>query len=873
MSSSFSKQQQEVHLLHGDLELKIHEARGLPNMDSCSSLLRCFCLRPRPSSTSSSRSVPEGSGDTHHRSHRIRQTSDPYVVVVVPGEKADATLARTHVVPNSEAPRWETAVLLPLAHPTSELAFKVKDADPLGAELIGTATIPATDIIASAENPIIQSRWFPIFCDGRIRPKPDTVTEICISATFIPAATTTAAVWRSDGGVPAYFPQRKGCEVRLYQDAHVEPGEVEGVPEVFKPGRCWEDMCKAVLDARRLVYVVGWSVDTKVKLRRREAAGEVKKSSAAGVAVEDMTLGELLKYKSRDAGVRVCLLLWDDRTSRDIHIPVLKDGVMRTHDEETKKFFKDSSVICVLSPRHPSKKLGMFKRKVTRTVYSHHQKCLLVDTPASNTDDSSRRRITAFLGGLDLCDGRYDTPSHRLFRDLHTVFQGDVHNPTFGRDDDAANNGPRQPWHDMHCRLDGPAADDVLRNLQQRWSKLDKATKLWEMLGKTTSYWKEGDLLNLDRIPGSTSSDLLIDDDGGDRQDRGWHAQVFRSVDSGSVKGFPYSWETHKLRQHHLLCKKHVEVDNSIHVAYIRAIRSAERFIYIENQYFIGSSHAWPSYPHRGASNLVPMEIALKVASKIRAGKPFAVYILIPMWPEGDPRSDRAQEILYWQNQTMATMYKVIAREIELVGLKGASPEDYLNFYCLGNREDKQVAGEQPVDSSDGTSAAALARRHRRFMVYVHSKGMVVDDEYVIVGSANINQRSLDGSRDTEIAVGAYQPDHTGSNPRGEVFGYRMSLWEEHLGKGVIRPCSKLVERPELPECVKLVNGIARDNWERYADNAGRAGALQGHLMKYPVLVGADGSVAALPEHETFPDVGGSVLGSPKNILPDNVTM
>ncbi|CAL5011847.1 unnamed protein product [Urochloa decumbens] len=870
--SSCSGEQQQVHLLHGDLDLKIHEARGLPNMDSCSSLLRCFCLRPRtgtPSTSSTSRSVPEGNGDTHH-SHRIRQTSDPYVVVVVPGEKAEATLARTHVVRNSEAPRWETIVLLPLAHLASELAFKVKDADPFGAELIGTASIPAADIVVSAEKPI-QFRWLPIFRDGR-RPKPDT--EICISATFIPVAApgATTAVWRSDGGVPAYFPQRKGCEVKLYQDAHVEPDEVKGVdPKVFKPGRCWEDMCTAVLDARRLVYVVGWSVDTKVKLRRRKAADEVNKS-AAGVAVEDMSLGELLKYKSRQPGVRVCLLLWDDRTSRGIHIPgvpVLKDGFMRTHDEETRKFFKDSSVICVLSPRHPSKKLGMFNQKVTRTVYSHHQKCLLVDTPASGTD-SSRRRITAFLGGLDLCDGRYDTPSHTLFRGLHSIFHGDVHNPTFSKDD--AAKGPRQPWHDLHCRLDGPAADDVLRNLQQRWSKLDKATKLWEMLGKAT-YWREGDLLNLDRIPGSSSSDLLMDDDAGDRQGRGWHAQVFRSVDSGSVKGFPYSWETHKLAQHHLLCKKHVEVDNSIHVAYIRAIRSAERFIYIENQYFIGSSYAWPSYPHRGASNLVPMEIALKVASKIRAGEPFAVYILIPMWPEGDPSSDQAQEILYWQNQTMETMYKVIAREIEHVGLKGARrPQDYLNFYCLGNRED-MVAGEQPADRSDSTSPAALARRHRRFMVYVHSKGMIVDDEYVIIGSANINQRSLDGSRDTEIAVGAYQPRHTGSNPRGEVFGYRMSLWEEHLGKDVFRECSELVERPELPKCVKRVNDIARDNWERYADNTDQAGALLGHLMTYPVLIDDDGRVSALPGHETFPDVGGSVLGSTNKLLPDNMTM
>lgn len=50
----------------------------------------------------------------------------------------------------------------------------------------------------------------------------------------------------------------------------------------------------------------------------------------------------------------------------------------------------------------------------------------MVDTQASGNN----RKITAFIGGLDLCDGRYDTPEHRLFRDLESVYQEDFHNPT-----------------------------------------------------------------------------------------------------------------------------------------------------------------------------------------------------------------------------------------------------------------------------------------------------------------------------------------------------------------------------------------------------------------------------------------------------------
>ena len=38
-------------------------------------------------------------------------------------------------------------------------------------------------------------------------------------------------------------------------------------------------------------------------------------------------------------------------------------------------------------------------------------------------------------------------------------------------------------------------------------------------------------------------------------------------------------------------------------------------------------------------------------------------------------------------------------------------------------------------------------------IIYIHSKLMIVDDEIVLMGSANINDRSLLGSRDSEIAM------------------------------------------------------------------------------------------------------------------------
>lgn len=74
-------------------------------------------------------------------------------------------------------------------------------------------------------------------------------------------------------------------------------------------------------------------------------------------------------------------------------------------------------------------------------------------------------------------------------------------------------------------------------------------------------------------------------------------------------------------------------------------------------------------------------------------------------------------------------------------------------------------------------------------MIYVHAKGMIVDDEYVMMGSANINQRSMEGSRDTEISMGAYQPTYTWaakkSHPRGQV-RYLISLLLTNLIRNLI---------------------------------------------------------------------------------------
>ena len=107
-------------------------------------------------------------------------------------------------------------------------------------------------------------------------------------------------------------------------------------------------------------------------------------------------------------------------------------------------------------------------------------------------------------------------------------------------------------------------------------------------------------------------------------------------------------------------------------------------------------------------------------------------------------------------------------------------------FFCLGKKEATENIPSDLATPPRGSKAFKL-RKSRRHMIYVHSKLMIVDDSYVITGSANINQRSLDGDRDSEIAIGAYQPQFVCNDfetvPMGEVHEFRTNLFAEHLGQ------------------------------------------------------------------------------------------
>lgn len=307
MSGSLGKQNggasntDKFMFLHGDLDFWILEAKSLPNMDLASERMRrCFTMMGTCPSPFRRKPMLKAS-------HKII-TSDPYVSVCLAG----ATVARTRVITNSENPSWDEHFCIPVAHPVSKLEFQVKDNDVLGAQLIGAVEIPVDKILSG----VAINGWFPVVgpYGNPLKPYP----ELHISLVFKPVGPSSSLkegveAGPDHSGVPdTYFPLHKGGHVTLYQDAHVPNNMLPKIQldggMTFQHGKCWEDICLALLDAKHLIYIIGWSVYHNVKLVR-----EPKEPLPTG---GELSLGELLKAKSQE-GVRVAMLIWDDKTSHD----------------------------------------------------------------------------------------------------------------------------------------------------------------------------------------------------------------------------------------------------------------------------------------------------------------------------------------------------------------------------------------------------------------------------------------------------------------------------------------------------------------------------------------------------------------------------
>jgi phosphatidylserine/phosphatidylglycerophosphate/cardiolipin synthase-like enzyme len=163
--------------------------------------------------------------------------------------------------------------------------------------------------------------------------------------------------------------------------------------------------------------------------------------------------------------------------------------------------------------------------------------------------------------------------------------------------------------------------------------------------------------------------------------------------------------------------------------SYLNAIQQARRYIYIEDQYFI--PFAFPPLFAGPAGTARDSDIYFQLGEAIKRG--VKVVVLVPSNAE-DPFP--AGPVINHQRQLGVNF---------LASVAASSPGDFI-IASLAN-------GATPV--------------------YVHAKLMLVDDELALVGTANVNQRSM--ANDSEIHLAVVESEGTFAHE------LRKALWQHHL--------------------------------------------------------------------------------------------
>lgn len=572
----------------------------------------------------------------------------------------------------------------------------------------------------------------------------------------------------------------------------------------------YEAMYKAISNAKYEILIAGWWVCPDLYLLRpgrklqREAEDEKKPN--------ETQLRNLLLTKA-EAGVKIYVLIY-----REVKLALTLNSAY------TKRSLMLHKNIRVLrDPIFQIQSLGF---------WSHHEKIVCID------------QSLAFVGGLDLCFGRYDNSGHPLSDpggdniEKQTWPGKDYSNPIIKdfvkvnlpfEDLIDRNSQPRMPWHDVHCSISGPAVQDVAYHFIQRWnfvcSKNDYQLRTgWCICCRSRRFkYLPKCLIPMDfngwtlRFPASELPVAPPQHNPEFIREDSMEILPFRmtaAVNGARLTGPELSCYTNYLRgaQPRLpndrvpslplseseilraqrgesilrvfhpnaqmcniqVCRSvsmwsaGVPTEKSIQQAYIDTITKAKHYLYIENQFFISGMAS-----NGIVSNRILQALADRIERAVVEKQVFRVYVVMPLLPafEGNIRSEELTNlhaVMHWQFATICRGRHSLFAALEKVT---STPENYVSFFGLrkyGILPNGCVSTEQ---------------------IYIHSKLLIADDERVILGSANINDRSMNGDRDSEIALVIDDMQHDDGymngqrSRRGKVAGaLRLQLFREHLG-------------------------------------------------------------------------------------------
>ena len=356
-----------------------------------------------------------------------------------------------------------------------------------------------------------------------------------------------------------------------------------------------------------------------------------------------------------------------------------------------------------------------------RALGSYHQKAAVLVRPGA-----TGIHATAWVGGMDLGIGRWDTEDHP--------------------DNDPDRQGGL--WWDTHIRLTGPAAVEVLRNFAQRWRAIGAfLAQPGQFADCVPVNATQAITQDTQTNPTALPSDTQLDRDpepAGNVQitrtmpPRSCHAQipppggVFGSL--STLGGVAPEGELGGL------------------AAMLKAIRLARRFIFINDQYFFGPELA----------------LALNAAMTRADGPAFLVLLLPKDLSEFGPVDPM--------------LYKLRERALHILmhggtytPKPGAPASALLQPHC-GRIEANPAGATAPVAAK---TAILFAQNRAGSPVYVHSKTMIVDDVWMTVGSTNINYRSTTYDFELNASLVGNRLDFGGTDP---VRAQRVELARRMLG-------------------------------------------------------------------------------------------
>ncbi|KAK5445395.1 hypothetical protein LTS15_010176 [Exophiala xenobiotica] len=325
--------------------------------------------------------------------------------------------------------------------------------------------------------------------------------------------------------------------------------------------------------------------------------------------------------------------------------------------------------------RHPDH--NVFENMGDMTFYwAHHEKFIVIDYHL------------AFIGGLDLCFGRWDLRQH-LLADVHPsgvvneLFPGQDFNNNrimdFQTVQDWSNNElnktdyGRMPWHDVAMGLVGESVIDIAEHFVLRWNfiKRDKYKRDAgvDYLCMTTRARGDGsnedeDLISIQRpthpVGEYIEHPLSPLENKGLQNAGSVHAQLVRSSDD---------WSSGILNDH------------SIQNAYTELIENAQHYVYIENQFFITAT----GEDQKPIHNTIGRAIVNACVRAGKEGRKFRVIIVIPAIPgfAGDLRDDAAigtRAIMDYQYKSIHRGENSIYGQIKKAGL---DPSQYIYIFNL----------------------------------------------------------------------------------------------------------------------------------------------------------------------------------------------